>query len=76
MIKASSTQNNLNRAAIITALSREINPLDVREGIYTNWGIFGIRGKRYDVNVYGDEDTELVGEEEEEEIIHEIKKLE
>ncbi|CAJ0645707.1 13139_t:CDS:2 [Entrophospora sp. SA101] len=61
---------------IYKSLRREINPLDVREGIYTNWGIFGIRGKRYDVNVYGDEDTELVGEEEEEEIIHEIKKLE
>ncbi|RHZ85674.1 hypothetical protein Glove_63g101 [Diversispora epigaea] len=37
---------------IFQSLKKDINLQDVRIGINTNWGIFGIRGKRYDVKTY------------------------
>jgi splicing suppressor protein 51 len=30
-------------------MKRDIYLEDVRVGIWTNWGIFGIRGKKYDI---------------------------
>ncbi|KAI9315917.1 zinc-finger of mitochondrial splicing suppressor 51-domain-containing protein, partial [Dichotomocladium elegans] len=31
------------------SLKRDVNLMDVRQTIFANWGIWGIRGKRYDV---------------------------
>ena len=31
------------------SLKVEANPEDLRDLAWTNWGIFGVRGKRYDV---------------------------
>ncbi|RIA80287.1 zinc-finger of mitochondrial splicing suppressor 51-domain-containing protein, partial [Glomus cerebriforme] len=34
---------------VFRSMKRDINIKDLRVGIWTNWGIFGIRGKKYDV---------------------------
>ena len=37
------------RENVFRSLKRDVNPMDVRQGIYSNWGIWGVRGKRYEV---------------------------
>lgn len=59
------------------SLRRDIDTEDVRIGVYPNWGIFGIRGKRYDVRHYDEEEGAIeVKEEEEWEETEEIKRIE
>ncbi|CAG8537039.1 6137_t:CDS:10, partial [Scutellospora calospora] len=41
------------------SLRRDIDIKDVRIGVYPNWGIFGIRGKRYDIRQYEEDDGRL-----------------
>ncbi|ORY93825.1 hypothetical protein BCR43DRAFT_444108 [Syncephalastrum racemosum] len=40
------------------SLKRDVNLLDLRETIFANWGIWAIRGKRYDVTHQPEEDDE------------------
>jgi splicing suppressor protein 51 len=37
------------RENVFRSLKRDVNLMDVRDGIYSNWGIWGVRGKRYEV---------------------------
>ncbi|CAB5215012.1 unnamed protein product [Rhizophagus irregularis] len=39
---------------VFKSMKRDIDLKDVRVGVWTNWGIFGIRGKKYDVIIEGD----------------------
>ncbi|CAG8496399.1 8803_t:CDS:2 [Paraglomus brasilianum] len=39
------------------SLKRDINANDVRDSIFSNWGIFGIRGKKYEIKEIGDDYT-------------------
>jgi len=58
------------------SLKRDINANDVRDSIFSNWGIFGIRGKKYEIKVADEEveeQYEEIDEEEEEE--SEIKSI-
>ncbi|CAG8459141.1 6133_t:CDS:2, partial [Dentiscutata heterogama] len=59
------------------SLRRDIDIQDVRIGVYPNWGIFGIRGKRYDIRHYDEEEGAIeVKEEDEWEETEEIKRIE
>ncbi|CAG8507924.1 17548_t:CDS:2, partial [Racocetra fulgida] len=58
------------------SLRRDIDTEDVRIGVYPNWGIFGIRGKRYDVRHYEEDGAIEIKEEEDLEETEEIKRIE
>lgn len=40
------------------SLKRDVNLMDLRETIFANWGIWAIRGKRYDVTYTPEEDDD------------------
>lgn len=41
-----------------SSLKRDVNLMDIRQTINANWGIWGIRGKRYDVTHQPEDDDE------------------
>ncbi|CAG8461182.1 9223_t:CDS:1 [Funneliformis caledonium] len=42
---------------VFRSMKRDIDLKDVRVGVWTNWGIFGIRGKKYDVILEDEEES-------------------
>ncbi|KAI8871738.1 hypothetical protein GQ42DRAFT_90133 [Ramicandelaber brevisporus] len=42
----------------MASLKADINPADVREYAYTNWGLFAVRGKKYEVRTSQNEEED------------------